>query len=546
MADNDVVHQLEEWKQKYYQSITDLEKQQSYDELLQRSLARLALAAQGLDSRLDTQLTSLRKELRSKKNQFEIEKILEQMENAIAGMEVKEKNKGQTTGEILAELISSLKLARAFKPQAKTLSKQLTSAPNDTIATFLPEVSLLLESYINQYSSKKSSRGLGYHLFGIGKSSETSEPINSEQDSAEAIGALHEDDGVSPNEMPTHLVLMQLLERLSLPSDLSKKATTIRHQIETGVDDKQLPQIINDIADIVSDLGSQVITEKQDYEDFLKTLTSRLKELDEHIRETSDEDVKAFEQRHEISQVVENEFRGIRNHVEEAHDIEQLKSTVSERLDFLNQHFENYRQSDHDRFEQSQKQIKDLNDRLQTMEQESLELRQSAEKSRDLALKDALTGIWNRQALNELLEKEYSRWQRYQKPLSVVVWDIDFFKRVNDSYGHAAGDKVLKTIARIFQQQTRNTDFIARYGGEEFMGIFPETDLNDALVLANKIRDKVEHSKFHYENKPVPITASAGLASFRGNDTIDDVFKRADKALYQAKESGRNRCLVEE
>ncbi|RKZ88425.1 MAG: hypothetical protein DRQ39_02510 [Gammaproteobacteria bacterium] len=545
METNDVVQQLEEWKQKYYQSISDLEQQQSYDELLQRSLARLALAAQGLDSRLDTQLTSLRKELRGKRNQFEIETILEKMENAIAGMEVEEKNKGQTTGEILAELISSLKLAKAFKTQAKTLSKQLSSTPNDTISALLPEVLLLLESYIHQYSNKKPTRGLGYHLFGIGKSSESSEPTNSEQYSTEVSTSLLEDDDVSPIQMPTHLVLMQLLERLSLPAELSKKATSIRHKIETGIGDKQLPQIINDIADIVSDLGSQVITEKQDYEDFLKILTSRLKELDEHIRETSDEDVKAFEERNEISQVVENEFRGIRTHVEDAHDIEQLKSTVSDRLDFLNQHFENYRQSDHDRFEQSQKQIKDLNERLQNMERESNELRQSAEKSRDLALKDALTGIWNRQALNELLEKEYSRWQRYQKPLSVVIWDIDFFKRVNDNYGHAAGDKVLKTIARIFQQQTRNTDFIARYGGEEFMGIFPETDLKDALVLANKIREKVEYSKFHYENKPVSITASAGLASFRGSDTIDDVFKRADKALYQAKESGRNCCLSE-
>lgn len=539
MANNDVVQQLEEWKKKYYQSITDLEQQQSYDELLQRSLARLALAAQGLDSKLDKQLVSLRKVLRSKKDQTEIARILEQMESAIAGMEAIEKNKGQTTGEILAELISSLKLAKAFKTQTKTLSKKLKSAPDDAISTLLPEVSMLFESHINQHSTKKSSRGLGYHLFGIGKSSETSTPANLEQDSAQ-------DDESSQNQIPNHLVLMQLLERLSLPTDLSKQATTIRHQIETGIDNKHIPQIINDIANIVSDLGSQVISEKQDYEAFLKTLTSRLNELDEHIRETGDEDLKAFEHRNEISQVVENEFRGIRNHVEEAHDIEQLKSTVSDRLDFLNQHFENYRQSDHDRFEHSQKQIKDLNDRLQAMEKESDELRQSAEKSRDLALKDALTGIWNRQALNEFLEKEYSRWQRYQKPLSIVVWDIDFFKRVNDNYGHAAGDKVLKTIADIFQKQTRNTDFIARYGGEEFMGIFPETDLKDALILANKIREKVEFSKFHYENKPVPITASAGLASFRDNDTIDDVFKRADKALYQAKESGRNRCLAEE
>jgi len=219
---------------------------------------------------------------------------------------------------------------------------------------------------------------------------------------------------------------------------------------------------------------------------------------------------------------------------------------VTGKLDVLNQHFEKYTKSDHDRFNQSQRQIKALNQRLHEMEKESTELRKSAEDSRELALKDALTGIWNRQALNEDLEKEFTRWQRYQKPLSIVVWDIDLFKRVNDNYGHAAGDKVLKTIARIFMQATRDADFIARFGGEEFVGVFPETRLEDALSLANKIREKVETSKFHYENKPVAITASAGLATFRPNDTIEDVFKRADAAMYRAKETGRNRCIAED
>jgi diguanylate cyclase len=165
-------------------------------------------------------------------------------------------------------------------------------------------------------------------------------------------------------------------------------------------------------------------------------------------------------------------------------------------------------------------------------------------KARDQALKDPLTGIWNRQALNEVLDKEYTRWVRYKKPLSIILWDIDLFKNINDQYGHAAGDKVLKTIAQIFTSQIRDADFIARFGGEEFMGVFPETQLNDALFLANKVREKIAGSKFHYEDTAVSISVSAGLASFTEGDDIDEVFKRADKALYSAKESGRNCCLT--
>jgi diguanylate cyclase len=177
------------------------------------------------------------------------------------------------------------------------------------------------------------------------------------------------------------------------------------------------------------------------------------------------------------------------------------------------------------------------------MEQESIELRETAMKSRDQALRDPLTGLWNRQALNEILDKEYTRWRRYRKPLSIILWDIDLFKTINDDFGHAAGDRVLKTIAQLLVSQTREADFIARYGGEEFMGVFPETQLKDAFTLAEKIREKVFTTKFHHSGTDVTITISAGLACFQEQDSIDDAFLRADKALYKAK-INRNSCQL--
>lgn len=339
-------------------------------------------------------------------------------------------------------------------------------------------------------------------------------------------------------------MLMQLLERLSLPPELTAQATKLRLQLEQELTKEELPQVINEIADLVSALGSMIISSKQEYESFLTTLTTRLNELDQYITKTRSDDVESLKEREVIGHAVEEEVLELRTNIQDAINLEQLKSTVSKRLDSLDQHFEHYQKVDHDRVEQSQQQITELNQRIHQMEKETVELRQSAEESRDLALRDALTGIWNRQALNELLDKEYTRWQRYQNPLSIVIWDVDFFKRVNDNYGHAAGDKVLRTIARIFEKATRDSDFISRFGGEEFMGVFPETRLDDALVLANKIREKVERSKFHYEDKRVFITASAGLAAFRPGDTIEVAFKRADEALYQAKQGGRNRCVA--
>ena len=545
--DNDTIQQqLSQWKQKYYKSITELEQQQQLDTLLRRSLGRLALIAQGLDSTLDSHLSSLRTSLRKKsQQQQEIEHILEKIDGSIIKLE-NSKNRPQTTGEILANLLTALNISKTYKKEAKKLAKQFKPASNTDINALLPQLSALLENCLNDNIKTKSS-GFGFGLFNSHKQDESGD------DTTNATIALSEKSEPAPaaaiqpqtTQPPAHILLMQLLELLSLPPALTKRTTAIRRQIEAGIAEQALPGVIDEIADIISALGSQVLAEKQEYETFLKSLTTRLSELDEQIHIGTDEDNKAFQERHHLGRAVEQEVKGIISHVEVADNLDQLKLTVNQRLDFLNQHFDSYRQSDQSQFEQSKKQIQALKQRIHLMEQESVELRQSAMRSRDLALKDPLTGIWNRQALNEILEKEYTRWQRYKKPLSIILWDIDFFKKVNDEYGHAAGDKVLKTIAQIFTSQTRDSDFIARYGGEEFMGVFPETQLNDALGLANKIREKVTQSKFHYEGQAVTITASAGLASFKENDTIEDVFKRADQALYKAKESGRNRCLTE-
>jgi diguanylate cyclase len=546
MDNEKIKQQLNQWKQKYYKSITDLEERQELDALLRRSLSRLALVAQGIDSRLDTHLSSLRSSLRNKnQKQHELELLLEKIDETIIKMESKQ-NKSQTTGETLAKLLTSLNLSKPYKKEVKQLTKEFKSASNTDIDLLLPQLISLLDGCLDD-GAKSKKEGFSFSLFNSRKQDEIQSDLANEvipltDDSEETQPAAIETPTKRP---PPHILLMQLLERLSLPASLTKKTTAIRRQIEKGVDEEDLPTIIDEIADIISMLGSQVLAEKREYETFLKSLTTRLNELDEQIHIGTNEGNKSFKDRHQIGHTVEQEVKGLIVHVQGADNLDKLKLTVNQRLDLLNQQFDSYRQSDQAQFRQSQKQVQTLKQRIHLMEQESVELRQSAMRSRDQALKDPLTGIWNRQALNELLEKEYTRWQRYQKPLSIILWDIDFFKKINDQYGHDAGDKVLKTIAQIFTSQTRDADFISRYGGEEFMGVFPETQLDNAVTLANKIREKIAHSKFHYEGDAVAITASAGLACFKDGDTIEQVFKRADKALYKAKENGRNRCEID-
>lgn len=153
------------------------------------------------------------------------------------------------------------------------------------------------------------------------------------------------------------------------------------------------------------------------------------------------------------------------------------------------------------------------------------------------ATTDALTGICNRIKLNRSLTMETARSERYQSPLSLILFDIDHFKKVNDTYGHSAGDNVLKRLAKLVETNIRGTDIFARWGGEEFLILAPGLSMFEAVKLAEKLRNKIEEFDFEY---PPKITSSFGVASYQKGDSSTLLINRADAALYLAKESGRN------
>jgi diguanylate cyclase (GGDEF)-like protein len=162
------------------------------------------------------------------------------------------------------------------------------------------------------------------------------------------------------------------------------------------------------------------------------------------------------------------------------------------------------------------------------------------------ATHDGLTKLINYQRFQEVLDEEIYRSKRYEIPLTLVMVDLDYFKKINDTFGHLAGDYILRSVAEFLKQSTRKSDVIARYGGEEFAILLPETPIEGAYILADRIREKLAALRLQYGDQAIYVTASIGIASFSAESDLSnaDLVKKADSALYRAKESGRNRCCL--
>jgi diguanylate cyclase (GGDEF)-like protein len=180
-----------------------------------------------------------------------------------------------------------------------------------------------------------------------------------------------------------------------------------------------------------------------------------------------------------------------------------------------------------------------------------LALRQSQEILKQQSITDSLTGLYNRRYFNKLAEEEIDRFFRYLRPLSIIMFDIDFFKRVNDIFGHIVGDNVLKMVAFVTKNQIRTNDIAVRYGGEEFIVLLPETSLEDAVILAERLKRQIEISVIQTEQQPISVTASFGVSNYfikmneKSRDRmLSEFIDNADKALYASKKNGRNKVSI--
>ena len=338
--------------------------------------------------------------------------------------------------------------------------------------------------------------------------------------------------------------IVAMLERLALLPELRPAVAELHERSIAELSADEIADCLERLARLLGEQRTSLQREKVEIEDLLRQLDTRLEEVASHLAGEAAEQRSAQESTQQLNLLVMDEVHELNTDVQRSADIGELRGRVRVRLETINTHLQDFRAREEHRLNSQSDRTARMRVRIAELERESRTLQQSLQQEQRLAMIDALTGIANRAAYDARIEHEFLRWQRHGAPVSILAWDIDRFKSVNDAYGHKAGDKVLRVIGQHLAQHVRGTDFVARYGGEEFVMILVGTAAEQAMIAADKIRNGIASIGFHFRDRPVTVTASCGITTFRGGDTPDTIFDRADKALYRAKDAGRNCCIV--
>ncbi|HIE5146571.1 TPA: diguanylate cyclase [Pseudomonas aeruginosa] len=584
---------VQRWKDKYLENIEQQERlQRRWDariDLLRRGLVRSSLAAEGSDKAVDQCMKELREILRRDDMDAGLSGLIPRLEKAVLDSEQRRQQRTQQNIDALGELaqqLLALNLPRELRKPLKQFARDIEERARQSreIPILLSELSRLQRQALAERKGGDAEDGrpsLLQRLFG-GKESETAaEPSASvpsvvaasntpiqpaaatpslpvaEHDEAPGgqpqplpasrVAAIESAPagwvGVAERGEPNQILLDEpreiWLDSLPLPAGLSFSETledagaesprAVLADVESAPEAPVTP---------VDNLDGQAVDEAYElpppipepgYSAVAPHIEASLLRLLDGLSLPSSHQPQAEALRERID--------GSLNWYELVPVLDDLAVLVLSLADSGQRE-----QAEHE--QEVSGRLQALMERVNSMEQDAKAFHSHLEDPRQKALTDPLTGLPNRAALSERLEQEVARRHRDGGDLLLAVLDIDHFKRINDDFGHLAGDKVLKIIAGELRKRLRQADFIARFGGEEFVVLLPATSLEAGRQLLERLRAAIAACPFHFKGEPLSITCSAGITAFEGNEAGEAVFERADQALYRAKRAGRDRLEV--
>ena len=335
--------------------------------------------------------------------------------------------------------------------------------------------------------------------------------------------------------------LRELLVKVPFSGEQLEIANAIKENLDKKGD---LKECTNRTKKLLLSYANVVQEDRQEVQEFLKNISSKLHGIYSEINEAQQTCSNNNKSKSSIRNSISTGMQKLKDSFNTDEDLNSLKENLNQLVDALQEKVEKEIEQEENDTLILERKIVGLSNKVKSLEDHAEDLKDNLRKKHEEAITDPLTGLYNRAAYIQALEKAWLSWKEQNVQATLLVWDIDHFKLLNDRYGHAAGDKVLQSIARKFKSSLDENDIVARFGGEEFVMLLNGKSIQDGEQLAEKIRSIISTTEFTYKQQPLQVTISCGVAAFVDSDTPTTIFERADKALYKAKRTGRNKVEV--
>ncbi len=332
----------------------------------------------------------------------------------------------------------------------------------------------------------------------------------------------------------------QLLEQLQLSEQQAVKVQAIQQSLTKNISNKELIAHFIHVFDLIL---IDLKTERDTAESFLLALNQTLSKVQHAVKNTLVANSESQTLHTELNNQLQKQIDDMTNVVEKAASLTDVKSDIQDKLQLIANTIESKTQLEVENQKVLKAQLQVMAEQINSLEKQSKDFEARLKEQQRKNMQDALTKLNNRAAFDEHFAKEMVRFHQKKFDLAIAVIDIDDFKKINDTYGHTAGDKTLQVIAKTMQSLQSKNIFTARYGGEEFVIIFSKTKKADLMKSLEWLRKKIAALPFKFKQDRVTITLSIGATHIREDDNIHQAFERADKGLYQAKNSGKNKVV---
>jgi len=504
---------VDSFKQKYLDQLDQTEQLDAQFEVLRKALVHVSLIADGLDAKLDDYLGQLRKHLRSNQHEVElVEKQVSMAEKRMSELDHDKDSLSEHIGQLLHEDLDSLLNSALNQAHVTSLQELKVQMPDEF--HYLIEMAPWLSRFLQ--IKHQIQKGSQFEVTGDNTS-----------------------ESFAWDELFEHL--FHVIDVMEMDEANESLTEQIKQEVTDGC---ERPVVMRHIANICDVILTSHHALEEDFELYLQSLDSQLAQLQSNLQKTQTSHANTTHAHDIFYTQLSDHMVELNDDAQSQEDANQLKQMIQQKVQGLQIHVESFssefkreqlKQSSHHTIMEAQ---------MKKLEADNQKMRDQLQIHIQKSQTDSLTKLPNRAKFDEVFEQEFKRFDRYQVGCCIAVLDIDFFKKINDAYGHLVGDKVLVLIASQIKQNIRESDFVARYGGEEFVVLLPHTDLKSATKAMEVLCEKIAVTPFNYKADPVNITVSIGVCAFSQADDQRQAFSFADKAMYQAKEQGRNQVCA--